>query len=1422
MVSDSEMADAPGLEKQIADGHGLIKIVRSLDQDGTGEKGENLDRLWSALSLSSAGQFYAAEQSILRWLLKMMNPATKTSADSETIRRYPLTWNILNCVFQRVPLFSLAKALADRRFIAVLRQTAKDIASPTPADDSKASSGRKRKRSSPVTFDSSSLRNPDGCIRSADALFAALATLLSRLNPASDTTRDAVGAEHIKSLFASPSNEALEIVGPLFNVCENSVEVVGVESDGRASWIKAASDIWDLRLRGKADALDVATYISQTALPMFGKLDAEVCKIHGGTDSYSALPLPVRRAWVADLRDFLQRNLLLPARASFMGAGDLEVLKTVVLMTRRHAAVTSPALYLLAQNSPKPMDEKSRQKVSEWMNEVLKAIEGTLPSVAFETRTRVLEGILVEAQKNEIKINDGVLMGICSKYGFEKGSIHWSVVSAVLKLDPDMIFEGDKGQALLGEVIKSIRGVGAGSGPDGHYVMNIIDAIITAFTNAKDFTGYLKLWYEELSRIDHVSAASPWLQSTIRYDKSVFSKQKLELEITVKQLLDVLEWLASQEPVHPESLHVILDSIAHGLKSPEFTDVAGPKISGLVVKLFTSTNTQSGAIPLRWSILSQVIPWLAPDARDRLWAEMKLVLVEVLEQGKLSDEDTLQALKFIFVAWSLMMPDADLRVEVASIALAAARRLAKEIPSKLGKKAAFGWKGLQRPGEPSEEYLAWYMEFLLRASSRALPLLSTGTEDELTTLLDKILKFLHSVDKRFKPESDEPEAHRRFVGEAFKALLSNENVLNSRTLIDKVIDSMSGTLRDRLKKVTDELIDENVGGLFLTVPDDCFTRPQREHLASLLLGRIQAIEDTVDVSPTQWKLILAVLTKLMKRPTFCEELDFNSLMTISEKASRCFETESGPRRLGEMRGLVPLYQELIATVMSQMASHFESRGQKFFEDAASYVKDCAVDEKSVHRSRLGLLLLTALGRILSESSSVKGQVSLTPEAVQRRLAEAVANVLHKCCKYWKKKPRELYDGSYLHTLLVILDSAEIIAPGCFEDMAISVDRLVKASNLSIQSGRLDGWKLRAFLLKHYPDSVEKTLDLARSEPGSGDEAVGNDGEALDVVQERDLIPLVLECTEATLQTLNSEEAKLLYLRDLLDKLEFGRDTETQLTAIRCVVAKLSAVSPSIGPKDFDLASAYTILVRKALQADSGARFGKICEILRVILDGTPGHVCQWNIEETLVLAATVCSEDAAMAKLKDSERTYKHLCKLVEMILRKYRLRLEGHFHLLIATMQALLRALLLHPYDSRAGAWVTGGPPAAGPEVSYDAWEEHAGAYNRLVTLVCEPTAGSVTRSHHGGALDAATDVAKRAAGRQMYLVLMAYVRLQMEVGVPRGVREALESGVNAVFDVTPDEVRKVMNDGLDRAGREMMGDLYKRYRTFGKWSGK
>lgn len=193
---------------------------------------------------------------------------------------------------------------------------------------------------------------------------------------------------------------------------------------------------------------------------------------------------------------------------------------------------------------------------------------------------------------------------------------------------------------------------------------------------------------------------------------------------------------------------------------------------------------------------------------------------------------------------------------------------------------------------------------------------------------------------------------------------------------------------------------------------------------------------------------------------------------------------------------------------------------------------------------------------------------------------------------------------------------------------------------------------------------------------------------------------------------------------------------------------------------------------------------------------------QWNIEVTL---STV--SDLALEKGTNGPTVpFAWLCKLVGTVIKKHRLRLEGHHHLLLTTMQALLNSLVTHQPKSAADGTTQ---------------ESMARLYGRLITLICEPTAGAVSRSQHQNALDSATDAAKRSAGRHVYLVLMQYVKLQLEADVSREVREALEPAMNTIFDVTPPEVRKILNDAMDASGRAILREMFKRYVKFGKWSG-
>lgn len=244
------------------------------------------------------------------------------------------------------------------------------------------------------------------------------------------------------------------------------------------------------------------------------------------------------------------------------------------------------------------------------------------------------------------------------------------------------------------------------------------------------------------------------------------------------------------------------------------------------------------------------------------------------------------------------------------------------------------------------------------------------------------------------------------------------------------------------------------------------------------------------------------------------------------------------------------------------------------------------------------------------------------------------------------------------------------------------------------------------------------------------------------------------------------------------------------------------------------------------------QFILVADTLQLLLDQKGVCMTQWNIDFTLSTVSTICSSlDKTVsqnpAAFSSSSNTFKSLCALIEIIIKRHRKRLDGHFHLLITALQALLRHLLLlssKPSPSQAKV-----SPAQQKQQ-----ERNAALYARLLTLICEPTVASVTHHHqrseanggHVAPLDSEKDRAKRYAGQFMYLVVMHYIRLQLQleqtVVLGGEAREALEGGMFSVLDITskPDGLR-ILLDAMDGSGRVIFRELYRRYERLGRWSG-
>lgn len=239
---------------------------------------------------------------------------------------------------------------------------------------------------------------------------------------------------------------------------------------------------------------------------------------------------------------------------------------------------------------------------------------------------------------------------------------------------------------------------------------------------------------------------------------------------------------------------------------------------------------------------------------------------------------------------------------------------------------------------------------------------------------------------------------------------------------------------------------------------------------------------------------------------------------------------------------------------------------------------------------------------------------------------------------------------------------------------------------------------------------------------------------------------------------------------------------------------------------------HSVLANRLVRAQSSSEFALIAQSFHMLLDKKDSSMKQWNTEVTLSIVSSISAAGPKIAEeVKTSPKTYEWLCRLVEVIIKRHRLRLEGHLHLLITALQSLLR-LLVVPCPLSSSSSSSSSNDLRG--------EKQAKLFSRLLTLVCEPSIASVTRGPHTG-LDSATDAAKRSAGQHMYLVLMAYIRLQLAHAIPHAVKRALQPGVYSVLDITTQEGRRILNEAVDGSGRAIFREMYRQYVKFGKWSG-
>ncbi|KOS19385.1 Nucleolar pre-ribosomal-associated protein 2 [Escovopsis weberi] len=1379
----------------------LIQTVKSLDQTGPGQNGENLEILWQSLTQSSNNYFHAPEGSALRWLLKSMNGA---SQGAETMRRYPLTWAILNCVFRRIPLFSLAKSLADRKFVSVLQQTLRDISS--PKQKAPESPSAKRKRSAAMGYNLDELNGTAGCLATGQAVFSLLKSLLSRLGDETIDSRSKIGAEHIKSLFSTSAAEAAALSSAALAVCNLLLTSDGHDLiEGRNDWITTISAIWDLHLQSADDTLEVATHLFNPTVSILAKTEGFP---QSGQDSVDEA---VAKQWSSHLSRFMHRNLILPARSAFLQRNDLQTVTRALDVAVGQARLAAPVLFFLAAGAPEPQNERDvRRGNATWMRQIFQAVESQLRNLP--DRNRLMEHILGLASSESILVDVEDLRIVCRDYGMSGGQIDWDLVAQAAVCNSSMFQVTQEDDPLLKEVCQQ----STTETDERKYpaISNVVGAIQKSFSTRRNPSGFLKLWFKQLccverfhhgplfSKADAKNRRLPQLQSLISRTpwfalaKAIDSPSIwIESETSPPMLLEVIEWLQEQESSScPHAFCTFADSVGRGLRTETFTDAVGTKLLDFISTLDQSRNTA-----LKWRVVSRTFSWASRDQKAQIWGQMNRELSEALS-GSVKSASFFEAYKCCLQIWdSVGRDEVAFAQKLASLVETSTDVLFRAMESA-------GYKGPSKPFSDTdrdassdydednvfEQYLAW----CILGSSRFLKMFLTRSKERAET--DKV--FYDPFSYLFSGPTSFDTARVTWAD-----FLANEVNLNDGDLSNNQKRLAGGFLEQSRAESAWPGEKACMAMQFLSkIPFEALVdSPWMDMMKVLEDMRPKMKKNSKTVTFEKWKAVLDFSTKVASIPKTQCHIDLASLLDIADALSNVkYDRSIGD---GTPLEMVERFFVLASTAFKETATSAHRTGDTLFLEGRDFVLKCDTEEDArspgIKAFRITLIkALIAELRLSRRLQGIEALSQLLPQATNL-LAKLVASVLGE----FAGNPDLLssQDRASDLRLLAAVDAASALE---HDDVVAALDsrglnlasihELDGRSKAAMADGDLRGWKIQIFMHKYLAGELESATPTSFP--------------ALSELPTRSREGLLKEYVDAVIKDMGMAE-RSQYLMKLIRGHAFACNTDGQILAIEHTVNQLLEKTDMQGKAEgVDLAAAHSQLIFSLSLARHSPNTMRTCRVLQTLLEKKPQAMGQWNVEITL----------STVAKLAAAERApsvpFPWLCRLVGVVIKKHRLRLEGHYHLLLTTMQALLRMLVGTAPDTSGDDNDNNAAAAAAADQ-----ETRAHAYGRLVSLICEPTAGSVSRSQHQSALDSATDVAKRSAGRHMYLVLMQYVKLQLEAKVGRRVLEELEPAMNTIFDITPPEVRKILNDAMDASGRAILREMYKRYVKFGKWSG-
>ncbi|KAI1310977.1 Urb2/Npa2 family-domain-containing protein [Xylaria venustula] len=1353
--------DEGGQSQQLA----LIRAVRTLDEDSSVALPEKIHKLWLLLTAAKETRLHGVEESILRWLLKQMSGNTDSA---EHVRRYPLTWTILGHVFPKIPAQSLGRSLAYLRFVPILSKTLADITNQgnhpsTPGTEEDTTTTKKRKRSAGWPATLAELRSSLGRLRSASEVFEALAILLEQGTHQSGgvTPEKRVGAEHVKSLFSSSGDDTRDITARLLLICNDALSMAdeGLVK-GQQSWIDTVTMVWNLRLHSKDDSLEFARYIYEQASLTLAKLEDG----HSGQLS-NHIYNTCREIWLPQLRRLLSTYFIRPARQRFAADKNVDMLKLALEIAQQDVVASATAMWGIAARIPRDSsDPKSKIEHDAWVESVFQIVVDGLQPLARKRKNEVLSRLLDIALQTRSIPQTETLRALYQENAVDEAGTDWTLLSKIIACDADVFLTNQDCVAIFDSVSKISS---EDTEVKDKVIVDVILPLQIAFADARDLAGFITKWLMSLCGADSMKK-SIWFDPRIREQLATI----IQASFSSTQLLRLLEGLESIRGKKGEIL-VVLDGICSGLTDENTITNVDPKIITLIDQKREDYSPE--VLALRWRVFGCLASWRESDGCNKLWKMVKSDLKPIIKKKPLDSAETFEAFSCCYQLCLSNHIGGKYEEDLTKLLCTMLGRLLSAVNA-----------------DADLQQLRHYTDLVFNH----LPRLAEQPKQEVNTLTDQIVQLFWFMSNKLPlPMNEQHLEHVRL-------LVQNYDVADEEPMVDALVspflyvldnsENQSGWTQPQSLKTLSVLLE---------FPTEIWTRGRRKRIMRSWKKQKSAVNSRASKDSEYAVVVLRLLVKIMQQPTFYENMEFIDLVDI------CSTTTTGDAII------LSLAERFVDNTIKQVLTNTNELTQSYLLNASQYAKSLKPGKGTIACTEILLLksLATAVSDHRSFDSSLE-RLKIDFNIFGQKLVELVERAFSRFASEANESSSVPLSHEKLNFLSSVLDAAQVINNDAASQMKIelpgdTLTRLERAGNAIASKDAVVVWKLRSFLMnqsadRYTPESLSAILDEVGQE--AEEKLIHNFVDAYVKGKSQSIRDQLLNELIGRETPIEGSIGPLLAARRLLE-LHQGRNTD-------------DASASTQG--SLDLALVHEHFTSQLSQTRSLLHFEHISGIMLLLLDKHANAMTQYNIEATLTTVVEICSVSGP--KIEDPKaagKVFTALFKLVALIIKRHRLRLSGHSHILLTVLRALLNVLLTDPNSSISNH--RSAQSRQPPWLLTRLQPRHAERFARLLTLICEPSAASVARSRARSELDSATDVAKRAAGQYMYLVLEVYIKLQLEVEVPRDMRKALEVGVFAVLDITTEGSRKSLNESLDASGRAVFRALFAEYRKFGKWKG-